>query len=126
MEQLWDHIALWGMAGACLSLGGALVITSAAGYVKEKPFSCAGTAVGLLAGTAVMAVGLFYLLNLISGKWVDVSFSMALGIVLIMEGTGIGILSGKRTRGMRKWWLVVSGVVVISLAVASALRAYRY
>jgi hypothetical protein len=126
MEHIWEHLAVWGMVGACLSFGGVLVITAVAGYVKRKPISCAGRVVGISAGTALMAVGLFYLLDLIRKEWIDLSFSMVLGIVLIMDGTGMGIFLGTGTRGMTKWLFVVLGVVLISLAVSSTLRAYRY
>ncbi len=124
LEYILAHLEVWGIAAANLFLGGALAFMAVAGYVKEERFSCAEMILRLSAGTALMAIGLLLLMG-ISPKWLAwSSWSMALGILFIMESTGI--LSASLTGGMAKRLSVLCGIGLIVSALAEALILHRY
>ncbi|MEW6113427.1 MAG: hypothetical protein AB1664_14945, partial [Thermodesulfobacteriota bacterium] len=108
MEQVWNFVEGWGTAVAVLLYGGLMSVLTVIGFAKWKQFGSTEMVLRLAFWVALMAVGVLHVLDLVRAQWVWANFCAVLGLLWLMEGTGII----SRTGGVRKWLQVLSGAIL--------------
>jgi hypothetical protein len=119
MDHLWAHVGDW----LTLMLGAFYAVTALGVFARGKRLTRPGVAFYLAGGIALTALSLLGLMGSLSPDMALASLAAFVGISLMVEATGRLYAPPADRAG---WFYVMCGVIMMLVAAAHGLAAYRY